>query len=139
MDVFIEMLRTFTSEIAARPEGPMAFRFILQPLMSLLMAMRDGIKDAHSGKTPYLWHIASADSSSRKEALYEGLRSTGRIMFIGIVIDAIYQYKVMEGLVRPLEAVTVALVLGFVPYLLFRGPIARFARLIIRRRKPASK
>lgn len=138
MDTFFEMLRTFWSEIFARPEGPYAFRFVLQPLMSLVMAARDGIKDSKTGKTPYLWHIASTDPQSRRAAIKEGLSSTGRIMLIGILIDALYQYKAMNGLVRPLEAVTLAFILGFLPYLLFRGPIARLAR-ILRNRSDAAK
>lgn len=135
MDPFIDLLRTFGTEIMARPEGPFAFRFILQPLMSLLMATRDGIKDARTGRTPYLWHIASADPKSRRAALHEGLKSTGRILLLGVLIDGAYQYKVMGGLVRPLEALSVAFVLGFLPYLLFRGPIARLARIVLRRRE----
>lgn len=137
MDSFIDLLRTFGAEIIARPEGPFAFRFILQPLMSLLMATRDGIKDARTGRTPYLWHIASTDPQSRRAALLEGLKSTGRILLLGVLIDGAYQYKVMGGLVRPLEALSIAFVLGFLPYLLFRGPIARLARIVIRRRESA--
>lgn len=139
MEPILELLRTFWGEILDRPDGPFAFRFILQPLMSLLMATRDGIKDSRTGSTPYLWHIASADPQSRRAALRDGLRSTGRILVIGILIDAVYQYKAMDGLVRPLEAVTVAFILGFLPYLLFRGPIARVARVVRRRKKTAER
>lgn len=139
MDSFIDLLRTFGAEIIARPEGPFAFRFILQPLMSLLMATRDGIKDARTGRTPYLWHIASTDPPSRRAALLEGLKSTGRILLLGVLIDGAYQYKVLGGLVRPLEALSIAFVLGFLPYLLFRGPIARLARIVLRRRESAGQ
>src|SRR5262245_35620693 len=31
-----------------RPNGPMAFRFVLQPAMAALMALRDGIVDART-------------------------------------------------------------------------------------------
>ena len=137
MESLLDMLRTFGAEILARPEGPFAFRFILQPLMSLLMATRDGIKDARTGRTPYLWHIASTDPQSRRAAVHEGLRSTGRILLLGILIDGVYQYKVMGGLVRPLEALAIAFILGFLPYLLFRGPIARLARIVLRRKQSA--
>lgn len=139
MESFLDLLRTFGAEILARPEGPFAFRFILQPLMSLLMATRDGIKDSRTGRTPYLWHIASTDPQSRRAALHDGLRSTGRILLLGVFIDAMYQYKAMEGLVRPLEALAVAFILGFLPYLLFRGPIARMARIVRRRRESAGQ
>ena len=139
MESLLDMLRTFGTEILARPEGPFAFRFILQPLMSLLMASRDGIKDARTGRTPYLWHIASTDPQSRRAAVHEGLRSTGRILLLGILIDGVYQYKVMGGLVRPFEALAIAFILGFLPYLLFRGPIARLARIVLRRKQSAGQ
>src|SRR5690606_7131541 len=109
----------FWTEILARPEGPFAFRFVLQPLMSLVMATRDGIKDARTGKTPYLWHIASTSPHVRRVALRDGLGATSRILLFGVLIDAIYQYKALDGLVRPLEAFTIALILGFLPYLFF--------------------
>lgn len=139
MESFTEVLRTFWSELLARPEGPFAFRFILQPLTSLVMATRDGIKDARTGRTPYLWHIASTDMPSRRAALMEGVRSTSRILLLGVAIDAIYQYKVMGGLVRPTEALVIAFALGFLPYLLFRGPISRFARVVLRHRNSAGE
>ncbi|TWI03839.1 hypothetical protein IP90_01655 [Luteimonas cucumeris] len=139
MESFLDLTRTFWTEILARPEGPFAFRFILQPLMSLLMATRDGIKDSRTGITPYFWRIASTDPQSRRAALRDGLRSTGRILLLGVLIDAVYQYKAMEGLVRPLEALYIAFVLGFLPYLIFRGPIARLARVVRRRRVSAGQ
>lgn len=139
MESTLDLLRTFGTEMIARPEGPFAFRFILQPLMSLLMATRDGIKDARTGRTPYLWHIASTNPQARRAALKEGLHSTGRILLIGALIDVFYQYKVMGGLVRPLETLTIVFVLGFLPYLLFRGPIARLSRIVFRRKELADE
>jgi len=135
MESFLDLLRMFWTEILARPEGPFAFRFVLQPLMSLVMATRDGIKDARTGKTPYLWHIASTSPHVRRVALRDGLGATSRILLFGVLIDAIYQYKALDGLVRPLEAFTIALILGFLPYLFFRGPIARLARIVLRPKK----
>ena len=41
-------------EIAARPGGPLAIRFYLQPLMATALAIRDGVADARLGKPPYL-------------------------------------------------------------------------------------
>lgn len=139
MDSFLDLARTFWTEILARPEGPFAFRFILQPLMSLLMATRDGIRDARTGRTPYMWHIASSEPKRRRAALYEGLRSTGRILLLGMLIDGVYQYKAMDGLVRPLEALYIAFLLGFLPYLISRGPITRLARIVLRRRESAGQ
>ena len=58
--------------------------------------------------------------------LREGLNATARIILLGIVMDAMYQLIVL-GRFYPGEAVIIALVLAFVPYLLIRGPAARFA------------
>ena len=43
-------------------------------------------------------------------------------------MDTIYQAVEFESF-YPTEAVIVALVLAFIPYVLLRGPIARIARL----------
>ena len=70
--------------------------------------------------------------------MHEGLISTARIVLLGIGMDAIYQYKVLETF-YPGEAVIVALLLAVVPYFLLRGPIARIARRWnARRRVPIS-
>ena len=42
-------------------------------------------------------------------------------------MDVIYQFIVFDTF-HPAEAVIIALLLAFVPYLLLRGPIARVAR-----------
>ena len=35
----------------------MKFRFILQPSMAAIAAIRDGLKDARTGRSPYFWAI----------------------------------------------------------------------------------
>ena len=49
--------RRLWTNLAERPEGPMAFRFLLQPTMALIAAFKDGIKDAKTGKSPYFWTV----------------------------------------------------------------------------------
>ena len=36
-------------DLVDRPSGPMSFRFILQPSMAAIAAIRDGVKDARTG------------------------------------------------------------------------------------------
>jgi len=124
--VSLENWRRFWSNLFERPEGPMSFRFILQPVMAAIAALKDGVKDARTGRSPYFWTILS-NPEKRKARLNEGLISTAQILVIGLVMDCIYQYKVFDTL-YPGEAVNVALILAFIPYLLLRGPIARIAR-----------
>ena len=112
--------------VLERPGGPMAFRFIIQPVMATIAAFRDGVRDGRTGRSPYLWTILT-NRSDRGGRLREGLVSTAQIILIGLVIDTIYQLTVLEAF-YPGEAAIVALLLAFLPYLLLRGPIARITR-----------
>jgi len=114
-----------------RPFGPMTFRFILQPIMATIAALYDGFKDARTGRSPYLWTILSS-RTERGGRLREGLISTARVILLGLVMDVIYQVLEFDAF-HPGEAVVVALLLAFVPYLLLRGPCARIARNWVRR------
>jgi hypothetical protein len=115
-----------------RPGGSMALRFILQPAMSSLFALRDGIKDARTGRSPYFWTVLS-DPDKRKARLREGLAATGKIILIAVVLDGIYQYIAYKTFF-PVEALLVAILLAFVPYLLLRGAFARIAHWWMNRR-----
>src|SRR5215470_7898532 len=44
-----DLLTRFWSELVGRVHGPFSFRFLLQPLMAMLYATRDGIVDARQG------------------------------------------------------------------------------------------
>ena len=109
-----------------RPGGPMTFRFILQPVMATIAALYDGINDAKTGRSYYLWTILT-DPAKRMGRLHEGLISTARVLLLGLCMDVIYQYIAFD-VFHPAEAVIIAVLLAFVPYLLLRGPIARVAR-----------
>lgn len=110
-----------------RPDGPMAFRFALQPLMAAILAIRDGKTDGRTGRPPYLQTLLRRGGGQRA-ALLEGLRATARILVLAAVIDAIYQVLVYRAF-YPGETVIVAFLLGFLPYTLLRGPVGRIVRL----------
>lgn len=109
-----------------RPAGPMTFRFILQPIMVAIAALCDGVKDARTGRSYYVWTILRSPEK-RAGRLREGLISTARIILLGLCMDTIYQVIVFDTF-HPAEAVIIALLLAFVPYLLLRDPVARVAR-----------
>lgn len=121
-----DVQRRVWSDIVNRPGGPMTFRFLLQPVMATIAALHDGIKDARTGRSPYLWTMMTS-RAQRGGRFREGLIATSRIILLGLVMDAIYQTVVLKTF-YPGEAVIVAILLAFVPYLLLRGPIARVAR-----------
>ena len=123
---FTELLQRVGDDLLARPSGPLAVRFLIQPAMSTIFAIRDGIKDAHEGRSPYFRTVLT-DPAERGARLKEGVSATAKIMILAIVLDAVYQFRVL-GTFYPGEAIVIALVLAFIPYLLIRGPVARIAR-----------
>jgi hypothetical protein len=125
-NVFAEAWR----EIVERPDGPLAMRFYLQPVIATLLAIRDGFRDARAERSPYFWAIFT-DPMHRRERLRDGWNSVGKIFVIALVLDAVYQLVVLRGL-RPIEGFLVAAVLALVPYVLLRGPANRLARLVAR-------
>lgn len=116
----------FWQDIYDRPGGPLSFRFLLQPVMALIVALHDGIGDARLGRTPYL-HALLTNPMERGSRLGEGLLATARIVLLGLSMDVIYQLKVFDTF-YPVEALVIAALLAFVPYVLLRGPAARVAR-----------
>jgi hypothetical protein len=121
-----DVLSRFIDDLLARPTGPFSFRFLLQPLMAAALALRDGVKDARAGRVPYFWGMLR-DAGHRRERLVEGLKRTARVIALGLVLDAAYQFVVLHYFYLD-EALVMALALGFVPYLLVRGPADRIAR-----------
>jgi hypothetical protein len=124
--VSIPIFRRIWHDLVERPNAPMRFRFILQPLMAAIVAIRDGLKDARSGSSPYFWTLVT-NPRERIRRLNEGLNATARIILLGLVMDAIYQVVVLKRF-YPGEAVIVAILFAFVPYVIMRGPALRIAR-----------
>ncbi len=113
-------------QLIERPDGPMAFRFILQPLMAAIAAFLHGRRDARAGRSPYFSTVLH-NREERIERLREGLNATARIILLGLIMDAIYQVIVFKRF-YPAEAVIIAVLLGFVPYVIFRGVFTRILR-----------
>jgi hypothetical protein len=120
------LLSRLWADLIARPAGPLEFRFLLQPLVAAWLAVRDGMSDARAWRAPYFWTLVH-DPAHRRERFREGVNATMRVVLLGVAIDALYQFQV-HGTVYPGEALGIALLLGFVPYLLIRGPTDRITR-----------
>lgn len=116
-------------DTVARPGGPMTFRFILQPAMAFLAALRDGVRDARLGRAPYVSAIVSG-TEGRTALLWEGIISTARILILGVAMDTVYQLAFLDAY-YPAQSTLIAILLAFVPYALLRGPVARVARRVV--------
>jgi len=128
--VTAETLRQFWHDLIARPDAPMRFRFILQPLMAAFAAIHDGREDARADRSPYFMTMLR-NPQGRIGLLREGLNATARIILLGLAMDVIYQLLVLKTFF-PNQALAVALLLAFVPYLIIRGLVFRIARSRIR-------
>jgi hypothetical protein len=122
-------------EILARPTGPFALRFYLQPLMASLLALRDGIRDAQTGQPAYFWAVCF-QPECRRELLRSGWQSIAKVFVFACVLDVAYQLIVLKGL-RPLQTLLVAVALAIVPYVLIRGPVSRIVRALRRTKRSA--
>ena len=114
-----------------RFDGPMHFRMIVQPLMAIIFAILDGLKDAKSGKPAYLWTVVF-NPESRRDFLKDGWKHTGKIFILAVILDVVYQMKVFHK-IYPGEILMVAFILAIAPYVLLRGPANRLMRLFARK------
>lgn len=118
-----DILARFFENLVNRVSGPMQFRLILQPLMAIIFAIRDGRKDAREGRAPYSWQLFT-DQQHRRELIRSGWKGVGKVFVVAIIIDAVYQYIALSFF-YPVEALLVALILAIIPYVLLRGPVNR--------------
>jgi hypothetical protein len=121
-----EIWQRALENLLGRLNGPLHFRFLMQPAVALFFGIRDGLKDAREGRPAYLWTIFTKPEH-RGWMLREGLRAVAKVLVLALVLDAVYQAIELHWF-YPGGAIIVATVLAFVPYLLIRGPVNRIAR-----------
>jgi hypothetical protein len=118
-----DILARIFENLVDRVSGPMHFRVVMQPLMALFFAVKDGMKDAREERVPYFWSMFS-DPGHRRDLLRSGWKSVGKIFIIALILDAVYQYIELRWF-YPVEALLVAFILAIIPYVLLRGPVNR--------------
>lgn len=116
--------------LIGRVDGPFTFRLLVQPMVAAIFAIRAGWRDARANRPPYLWSIFT-NPGTRHDLLRQGLADVGKVFIVAVVLDLIYEAIVYRW-VYPGQALIVAAVLAFIPYLLIRGPANRIARRYIR-------
>ena len=126
MALIADMIARGWENFLARPSGTMSFRFILQPAIASIIALRAGLRDAKEGRPPYLW-AAFVDPAYRAQFLHGGWRDIRMPFFVSIALDIIYQI-IVHQFIYPLELLFTATLLALVPYFVLRGPANRVAR-----------
>jgi len=123
-----ELWSRIVENFSGRLTGPLNFRILLQPIMAVVIAVIDGIKDAKGGKPAYFWAIF-AGSAQPKELIKSGWKSVGKIFILAVVLDIVYQLKA-HSRIYPGEIIIVSILLAILPYVLLRGPVNRLMSLV---------
>jgi hypothetical protein len=126
MSLVADMIARGWENFLARPAGPLNLRFILQPAIASIIALRAGIRDAREGRPPYLWS-AFVDPAYRSQFLHAGWKDIRMPFLMSIGLDIVYQIYIHQ-FIYPLELLFTATLLALVPYFVLRGPVNRIAR-----------
>ena len=118
--------REFLDDLPRRLVGPGRLRFVLQPLVAILLGIRAGRGDASAGRPPYLFALI-AHAQHRRQMLAETAGAIANIVLFGILLDAIAQWLIL-GVAHPGAALVVGPVLIGLPYALARAFSNRIAR-----------
>jgi len=130
MSLITDMIARGWENFLARPDGPVNLRFVIQPTMASIIAIRAGLKDAKLGRPAYLW-TALTDATQRNQLLHGGWKDMRIPFLVAATLDGIYQI-IVHHWIYPVEMLFTATLLALVPYILVRGPANRIARLFSR-------
>jgi len=116
----------FFQDISARLSGPGRLRFIVQPLVAIVLGVLSGRKDAQAGLPPFLWALIF-HPTHRRELLRSACSSIQNLFAFAILLDLISQLLIFHQ-VRPGAALLVGPVLITLPYVLARALSNRIVR-----------
>jgi hypothetical protein len=123
---FYVFSREFLEDIPKRLAGPGRFRFVLQPLMAIILGVRSGLADARAGRPPYLYGVLF-HSDVRRELMKSGFETVVNLLMMGILLDSIFQWLIL-GASYPGAALVVGPVLIVAPYSVARALSNRLVR-----------
>jgi hypothetical protein len=118
--------REFLDDIPKRLTGPGRFRFVLQPLMAIVLGVVGGLADARAGRPPYLYALILRRDQCR-ELMKSGLETVVNLLLMGVLLDAIFQWVIL-GSSHPGAALVVGPVLIVLPYAAARALANRLSR-----------
>jgi hypothetical protein len=118
-----------------RPSGPLGLRFLMQPTVAAVLAVRAGIEDARLGRPAFLWTMLT-DPRQRWRSVQSGWKDVRNVFLIAATLDAIYQL-IIQQFIYPLELLFTSALLAVVPYCVLRGPVNRVVRRAMGRSRGA--
>lgn len=98
--------------------GPGKLRFIIQPIIAILLGLRDGRADALAGKMPFL--LSLVRSKARETIAREALKQIAIPLCLAVIMDCIFQYVILRSVLFR-SAVAVGAVVIALPYSICRA------------------
>ena len=135
LNVVTDALGRGWENFTARPEGVMNFRFIIQPILAGILAIRSGINDAKINATASASTNFLSGRSQWSSSLWKGIRVP---FFIGAILDSIYQLIIHQGIFLLELLFTVAL-LVIIPYYIIRVLTGTFAKIYFAKKTSQKK
>ena len=126
-----EFLAPHLDMLLGRVDGPMAFRFIMQPIVAIILGIRAGLRDARAGRSAYSFWPAFLGLTRARELLQIAWTDVGTVFVVAYGLDILYALIVLRW-VYPVQSLIVAISLALIPYLLVRGPVTRIVRRVER-------
>ena len=118
--------KEFLEELPRRISGPGRLRFILQPVIAIVLGIRGGLADAKVGNPPYLLGLLLG-AGRRAELLRTGAEAIGTLIAMGIMLDVVFQLALYQS-VHPGAALVVGPILICLPYAASRALATRVMR-----------
>jgi hypothetical protein len=109
---------TYWDRIAHLLGGPGHLRFLIQPLLAILLGLRDARHDAALGREPYLFALILRPG--RAARFVEGLKTFAKLLTVAVLLDALVQFVTL-GDVWVWAALVTGLFLIAFPYSAARG------------------
>lgn len=113
-------------KIQARWTGPFHLRLILQPLLAIILGIRDGRREAKIGNLPFFRSLMDSQND-RKIYIKQVGRAIAKPLVLGILLDMLVQYMIFQR-VRIWGGVLFGALFIALPYSLILGLSNRYFR-----------
>jgi hypothetical protein len=122
--------RQFIEELPQRFTGPGRLRFILQPMVAIVLGIRGGLRDAKAGNPPFLFGLLFS-AGRRRELLLNGVAAIRNLVAMGIIMDIVFQLVLYRS-VHPGAALVIGPILICLPYTVSRALTTRVTQAMAR-------
>jgi hypothetical protein len=109
----------YIEDIIQELHGPGRLRFIIQPVIALVLGIRDGKRDARDLRPAFFINLVM-NHDQRSELWKDAFKTILKPLMLAWLMDTIFQFVILHHW-NPSQAMIVGFVLVVIPYVLSRG------------------